>query len=108
MKPIHSLLNKRILDIITQNDAEPLQARPFTFWFYSDEEDNIKRLADQMQSCGYTICFCGVSVSGNYLCIAGRELTPSLEYLDKLWVDMQLLADRMGVVYDGWESELSF
>jgi regulator of RNase E activity RraB len=28
------------------------------------------------------------------------------EKLNRLWVDMQILAEKMGVIYDGWETKI--
>jgi regulator of RNase E activity RraB len=49
---------------------------------------------------------CKKSSNGEFLCIAEQVFFATEEKLNRLWVDMQLLAEKMGVTYDGWETRI--
>jgi len=105
MRSIIQKMNREIFGFIHHLDFDPKRARPVTFWFYSDHELNIYRLASHLQSNGYTIKCCEYSeISRNYLCIAEVVMSPRNHQLDRLCVDMQLLAEKMEVEFDGWET----
>ena len=105
MRSIIQKMNREIFGFIHHLDFEPKRARPVTFWFYSDNELNIYRLAAHLQSNGYTIICCEYSEAyGNYLCIAEKQLSPQADHLTKLCIDMQIVAERFGVEFDGWET----
>jgi hypothetical protein len=105
MRSIIQKMNREIFGFIHHLDFDPKRARPVTFWFYSDHELNIYRLAAHLQSNGYTIKCCEYSeISRNYLCIAEVVMSPRNQQLDRLCVDMQLLAEKMEVEFDGWET----
>jgi len=105
MKSQFQKMKKEIAGFIRHTDQKPKNGRPVTFWFYSHQEENICRLAEHLQYNGYTIACCGYSEAyRNYLCIAETVMSPGDEQLDRLFVDMQLIADRMNVEFDGWET----
>jgi len=105
MKSQFQKMNKEIAGFIRHTDQKPKNGRPVMFWFYSDQEENIARLAEHLQYNGYRINNCGYSEAyRNYLCIAETVMSPGNEQLDRLFVDMQLIADRMNVEFDGCET----
>ena len=105
MKSILLKMNKEIIGFIKEMDPDPVRVRPVTFWFCSKHEENIYRLATRLQENGYIISCCEYSKAyGNYLCIAEKLLSPESGLLTKLCVDMQLVAERFGVEFDGWET----
>jgi len=106
MKPIIRKMNAEIFGFINHMDCEPDKPRPVTFWFYSDSEQNIYKLAAHLKENDYTILTCEKSFNGQFLCIAERVFCATEEKLNRLWVDMQILAEKMGVTYDGWETRI--
>ena len=108
MKSILLKMNREIIGFIREMDPDPVKVRPVTFWFCSEHEENIYRLAARLQENGYIINCCEYSEAyGNYLCIAEKLLSPEAGLLTKLCVDMQLVAERFGVEFDGWECGIS-
>jgi hypothetical protein len=106
MKPIIRKMNEEIFGFINHMDCNPEKPRPVTFWFYSDNEQQIYELAAHMKQNNYTILTCEKSFNGQYLCIAERVFCATEERLNRLCVDMQVLAEKMGVTYDGWETRI--
>src|SRR6056297_752750 len=106
MKPIIKKMNAEIFGFINHMDCDPEKPRPVTFWFYSDSEQNIYELAAHLKESDYTILTCEKSFNGQFLCIAERIFCATEEKLNRLWVDMQILAEKMGVTYDGWETRI--
>lgn len=106
MKSIYPKVNNRIFEIIDSLDPDPGEARPVTFWFYSDLEKKIYRLACQLQHAGYNIVTCEKVINGDFLCIAEIQMVPENDEITRLCVEMHLLADRMDVRFDGWETEM--
>lgn len=100
--------NRSILRFLHKMDLQPDKERPVTFWFYSKSEFDIYRLADHLLYNGYNIQCCEYSVpSGRFLCIAERLLIPIHTEMDRLCVDMQIIAKRYGVDFDGWEVQIA-
>jgi len=106
MKPIIKKMNAEIFGFINHMDCEPEKPRPVTFWFYSDSEQNIYKLAAHLKENDYTILTCEKSYNGQFLCIGERVFCATEEKLNRLWVDMQILAEKMDVTYDGWETRI--
>lgn len=106
MKPIIRKINAEIFGFINHMDCDPERARPVTFWFYSDSEQNIYKLAAHLKKNDYTILTCKKTFDGEFLCIAERVFCATEEKLNRMWVDMQILAEKMGVTYDGWETRI--
>lgn len=98
--------NEKIFKIINYLDPDPESARPVSFWFYSDREERIYRLAAHFQSNGYRIRHCGQSILGRFLCIAEKTMIPEIELLSRLCIDMQIVAERWDVEFDGWETPI--
>lgn len=107
MKSIYPKANRRIFEFINSLDPRPGNARPVTFWFYSDTEEKIYRLACQLQNAGYNIVTCEQSLNREFLCIAEIRMIPDNEKINRLCIDMHLLAERMEVTFDGWETEMN-
>ena len=103
-------LDRETLDyiIVAHNfgDVRADNPRPVTFWFYSESEQNIYKLAAHLNENGYTILTCEKSFNGQFLCIAERVFCTTEEKLNRLWVYMQILAEKMGVTYDGSETRI--
>ena len=106
MKSIIKKMNSEILGFIHHMDCEPEKPRPVTFWFYSDNEQNIYKLAAHLKENNYNILCCEKSINGQFLCIAEQVMLATEERLYRLWVDMQILAEKMDVTYDGWETRI--
>lgn len=107
MKKIISKISREIMVFIKHMDAEPDAKRPTTFWFYSNSEDRIYRLAQHLQEKGLKIEYCGPSASNNkQLLIAEKWMTPTEEMMNNFWTYFNELADRFGVEYDGWETRI--
>ena len=105
MDPIIKKMNREILGFIGHMDQDPEKPRPVTFWFYSEDEQKIYRLAARLKENGYRITCSEYSEAyGNYLCIAEKTFTTEALLLDKLCIDMHILAERFGVEFDGWET----
>ena len=98
MKSKLQKMNKEIFGFIHHLDYDSMRARPVTFWFYSDLEKSICRLAAHLQNNRYTIHTCEYSEAyGNYLCIAEAVMPSGNEELARLCVDMQIVAEKMNV-----------
>ncbi|MEX0770249.1 MAG: ribonuclease E inhibitor RraB [Balneolaceae bacterium] len=106
MKSKYSRGNKKVFEFIHQLDPEPGRVRPVTFWFYSDSEEKIYQLAGHLQQIKYNIVSCERFTNGEYLCIAEKVMTPDNEEINRLCIDMHLLAEKMEVTYDGWETRI--
>jgi hypothetical protein len=106
MKPPFPKINRRVFEFIRNLDPNPKNIRPVTFWFYSESELNIYRLASHLQNAGYRIVTCEPFINGEYLCIAELKMPPDNDRINQLCIDMHLLAERMQVVFDGWETEM--
>lgn len=106
MRSLFPKANKRIFSFINQLDPDPGKKRPVTFWFYSDSEEKIYRLAGRLQHAGYTIVNCAPSLNDKFLCIAELRMIPDNDRINRLCIDMHLLAEKMDVTFDGWETEM--
>ncbi|WP_158278740.1 ribonuclease E inhibitor RraB [Rhodohalobacter mucosus] len=64
-------------------------------------------MASRLKHNGYRIECCEhCDDSGDYLCIAEKHLITTDAAVDKLCADMQLLAEHLGVIFDGWETRI--
>ena len=108
MDPIYQKINKEIMNFIEQLDAEPNAKRPITFWFFSQQEENIYRLAHHLQDLNMKIEYCGHAFGETYeyLLIAEKWMRPSYEAMNNLWTYFTDIAERFDVTYDGWETIL--
>ena len=108
MDPIISKMNSEILEFIENMDADPNAERPTTFWFYSESEENIYRLAHHMQELSMRIEYCGKAYgdSHKYLLIAEKWMRPTMETMNNLWTYFTDIASRFDVTYDGWETRI--
>ena len=107
MNTIIKKMNREILEFIRHMDVDPGRERPVTVWFYSDDEERIYLIASRLKESGYRIECCEYcDDSRDYLCIAEKQLTTSAATIDKLCTDMQQLAARLGVTFDGWETRI--
>lgn len=108
MDPIIPKINKQIINFIEQLDADPNADRPTTFWFYSESEENIYRLAHHLQELNMKITYCGKSNGEtlNYLLIAEKWIRPTTVTMNNLWAFFTEIADRFDVTYDGWETRI--
>ena len=110
MDPIISKMNSEILEFIENMDADPNAERPTTFWFFSESEENIYRLAHHLQELGLRIEYCGTSSScgdaPDYLLIAEKWMRPTMETMNNLWTYFIEIASKFDVTYDGWETRV--
>ncbi|MEX0906464.1 MAG: ribonuclease E inhibitor RraB [Balneolaceae bacterium] len=105
MKSIFSIMNKEVFGFIRQLDPDPEKVRPVTFWFYSESEAKIYRLAAHLKKNGCRIDCCEYSEAyRNYLCIAEKKMSPEIDLLNELCIDMKHIAEKIGVDFDGWET----
>ena len=95
------------LDILKNLEPDPLKKRPFTFWFYSDFEENLYRVAHALQQEGYEIVCCGKSgASDEFLLIGEKVLSPAPELIEHLFFYFEELAENLGITFDGWETRI--
>ena len=108
MDPIISKMNSEILEFIENMDADPNAERPTTFWFYSESEENIYRLAHHLQELGMRIEYCGKAYGDpqKYLLIAEKWMRPTMKTMNNLWTYFNEIASRFDVTYDGWETRI--
>ncbi|MCC5915434.1 MAG: ribonuclease E inhibitor RraB [Balneolaceae bacterium] len=106
MKSIIRSINSEILEFINNIDCAPDNPRPVTFWFYSDSEQKIYRLAAHLKKNNYNIVACDRSHNGDFLCIAEQQFSLTEEEISRLCVDMQILAEKMDITFDGWETRI--
>ena len=96
MKSLFQKMNKEIAGLFRQPDQKLKKGRAVMFWFYSDQEENVARLAAHLQNNRYIIHTCEYSEThGNYLCIAEAVMPSGNDELARLCVDMQIVAEKM-------------
>ncbi|MEX2601602.1 MAG: ribonuclease E inhibitor RraB [Balneolaceae bacterium] len=106
MSPFIRDHNREIFKLINHLDSEPESARPIAFWFYSKNDKRICNLAAHLHENGYRIIRCQKSIQNKFLCIAEKVMVPKFELLNKLCIDMQIIAEKMEVEFDGWGTEI--
>ncbi|WP_165779038.1 ribonuclease E inhibitor RraB [Rhodohalobacter barkolensis] len=108
MDPIITNINREILEFIEQLDSDPDVERIITFWFYSNSEENIYRLAHHLQELSMKIGYCGKSCSDThkYILISIKRLRPKIEMMNNLCTYFNEIAGRYDVAYDGWETQV--
>lgn len=100
MKSLFQKMNKEIAGYIRRTDQKLKKGRAVMFWFYSDQEENVVRLAAHLQNNRYTVHTCEYSEAcGNYLCIAETVMPSGNDELARLCVDMQIVAEKMEVEF---------
>lgn len=73
------------------------------FWFFSEDEENLYKLATHLVQNGYTIPICEPNdEGGGFLCLALSKIDPEPEKFERLVVDMQVIAELHGSQLDGW------
>ncbi len=98
MKSLFQKMNKEIAGLFRQPDQKLKKGRAVMFWFYSDQEEKVVRLAAHLQNNRYTVYTCEYSEAcGNYLCIAEAVMPSGNDELARLCVDMQIVAEKMEV-----------
>ena len=107
MNDVIKRANRAALKILNRLNGNRGARTPFTFWFYSESESNIYRLAAHFQFNGYHVSTYQPELeSDQFLCIAEKEMKSDQIELDRLCVDMEIVAERFGVIFDGWESRI--
>lgn len=100
----HKHANRRIFDFIQFLDDNPGIARPVHFYFYTLEEADAYRLAEELKQLDFEVLQVSRSLNNQWLCLAGMELQPAPLIMDRCTEVMLKLADRYNAVYDGWET----
>ncbi len=73
------------------------------FWFYSENEENLYKLATHLVENGYTIPICEPDDDGGgFLCLALSKIDPDPENFERLVIDMQVIAELYDSQLDGW------
>lgn len=84
-------------------EKNPDRPKTVAFRFSSNSEKSIYQLAACLKENRYTITECRKSDSGDFLCVAETEVVSGSGQLDRMCIDMQIIAERKGVAFDGWE-----
>lgn len=99
--------NSETLDILKEYDEKPERTRFMQFFFYALEEADIYRLAAELKSLNFQVDVSHeVGLGGQWLCLAGMELVPNSQTINRCTTLFLELADRYDATYDGWETRL--
>jgi len=101
---LHYSDNLEIYNWIGHPDDDPERVRPVHFYFFADKKDQLIQLASKLQSYDFQIDHITKSCSGQWLCMALRELIPYPDVMNRFTVLMMETAHKCNVVYDGWET----
>jgi len=101
---VHKHANRRIFDFIRHLDDNPGKTRPVHFYFYTLEEADAYRLADELKRLNFEVLQVSESLNNQWLCLAGMVIQPEPGIMDHCAEVMLKLADRYNAVYDGWET----
>ncbi len=103
MGNIENATNRQTVETIRRFERNPEIARPVNFCFVSHIYDNIRRLSDKLNENGYYVVHCGVTATGVYKCTVVKKMVPDYELLNRICIELRLLAERFGVEFEGWE-----
>lgn len=103
---IYKEANREIFDFVKHLDARPDNSRPVHFFFYSGEEADAYRLAEELKQQEFKILKVSESSENQWLCLAELALVPEPEIMDRCTQLLQDLADRYDSIYDGWETRI--
>lgn len=103
MTAIESILNADIFDLLQGHDTNNSENCPVIFWFYSDEEGNIYRLAHELMQKKYQVMVSHCTYDNTWLCIAETMLTPRERSSEGIINKMNQLAVTFNVMFDGME-----
>ncbi|TVR16478.1 MAG: hypothetical protein EA391_07870 [Balneolaceae bacterium] len=87
-------------------DTDTQTKYPTTFWFYSDDEQNLKTAANELQKYGYSIEHCGSSATEDFLLIALMDISTGFDNYEQLWNEFDMLANEYRIIFDGWETRI--
>lgn len=103
---VYKQANREIFGFVKHLDADPDNSRPVHFYFYSHEEADAYRLADELKQLDFRILQVSESSERQWLCLAEMALVPEPEVMDRCTQLMLDLADRYDSLYDGWETRI--
>ena len=101
---LHYSDNLEIYNPIGFPDDDPLRVRPVHFYFFADHKRQLLKLAAKLRSYDFKIDKIIKSYSGQWLCLALRDLAPYPDVMNRFAVLMMETAEKFGVDYDGWET----
>ena len=105
-RALYTKANRELFDFVKHLDAAPENARPVHFYFYSEEEADLYRLADELLRLDFKIVEVSQSTGDQWLCLAEMELVPEPEIMDRCTELLFDLAERYETLYDGWETRI--
>lgn len=101
-------INREIFGFVRHLDVDPENLRPVHFFFYSDEEADAYRLAEELKQLDFKILEvtnCSSDMD-QWLCLAEMLLVPEPGVMDRCTRLLLDLAERYDSLYDGWETRI--
>jgi len=105
-RALYRKANRELFGFVRHLDADPANSRPVQFFFYSEEEGDIYRLAEELLQLDFRILEVTESADRHWLCMAEMNLVPEPRVMDRCTQLLLDLAERYEVLYDGWETRI--
>lgn len=100
IKPVNP--DQAVIDVLVRNKANASKRRPVEFFLYFPTEEAAVKAKLELEQKGFTVEY-GPSAGGsNWLCLATKELVPSIANLTSIRTALERLANRLDGDYDGW------
>lgn len=107
--PEYKKASRMIYYFVRYLDRNPERKKCVRFFFYSIEESDVYRLAEELKELGFRIdeiSHTGAVEPTCWLCLAETNLTPQTGVLNCCTDLLFNVADRNDSLYDGWETRI--
>ena len=106
MDELSEKANAEVIGFVKNLDSQPETEREVTYWFYAETEEQGYNLAADLQKRQSNIDVFEKTMEGDYLIICRVSHICTIDELNHRCEEMSQLAEKNGVVFDGWETEL--
>ena len=91
-----------IVKQLEDGGIDVLQEQPLEFWFYSNDEQAIKHVEDELASRDFEVLVNQTDEDPCYVVFAFKRLIPDITELQQLREEFERFARQHGAKYDGW------
>lgn len=90
------------LDELTHAGSDLARAHEVEFFLYLPDHPGAMAVKEQLEREGFRVDLKADDSDGDWLCLATRDMTPTLDELRRLRVHLVAVAESRDGAYDGW------
>ena len=105
-KKLTTNLDEAVLNLLSKSKADLSKERRISFYLYFPDRAKAVIAENQLKKLGFEVECSQSYDEKNWLCLASNHLTLTYSTLTSLRKKLENIADKLGGLYDGWETGL--